>query len=829
MRGSGRGWLRADHWRQRKCNLRWFRTGSVRKRIACLRWKRWWLLLVVLLAANPVAVEGAQETLPSCWVSMEMEGYLDKLVEAINGEQQDVQKLVSLGSRSGCGKLWPEHKELLGLRLAEALANLNSTDPRALRTASWALEDVENSLSTIGLVTTEQVMAAMRGSEVVSSSKGLWKTPDSVDALRQSTQENLTGTGNNRVSHRLRALENWLDEQAAAIQSPAPVGTDTPRKQTGNGDGGGDEACSGSLLIWTAQASSQQWSASSLVEVIETCKSVGRIGDVSNAVAEELAKLVTDRERGSGSVRAHRESHRQIVSDLERVGNAFEVAEASDELVLFAGLLRSHLPQSQDTDLRVGLLPASDGEWPANVPGIQAMDEFIEDTARVKGNGLEGMLPALSGLLLSVLLALIVVVAVILKRQEELRRLAREGSFPLDLSGDSCTGNQIPRARSELRDGQGMPPTNGETESTSDVVGSGWLKKWIDEVGEWQEIVEKSIIPPAKSVVEFQREVKRCMRKVWGGDLSGSSSAGVDCEDEVEFARYFIKRMKEAGVAKEIENRVKELEAWRDKTQGSDNNGEELLIATTGSSVPVGPPSRPTAGTPELRNAEPAFTQSETGRGESSAPPDTKDRVSLSEHQKFMLAEAKGARELPKLLKVLNNLNRAATAHPWLRSMLFLRSDDLRSISQYVDAIRWIRNEIKSGQVVPRPIEDAFFHFDPRRWCATKLPDLVDLFHRSAQREHARGWPEEFTKVDQAFREALALAGLKVIDIELGKTEFNSKIHEVRDRITDPSLPDNAITGCLRVGFLKKVAPGGDEKVWRKAQVQVNLGGVRRA
>jgi len=95
-------------------------------------------------------------------------------------------------------------------------------------------------------------------------------------------------------------------------------------------------------------------------------------------------------------------------------------------------------------------------------------------------------------------------------------------------------------------------------------------------------------------------------------------------------------------------------------------------------------------------------------------------------------------------------------------------------------------------------ISDAF---KPLIWVRERFLDFADSFYHEYQKQLLKNEHQALTEAKSSVTEILQKANIKIIEIELGATQFDSKIHIARSTETNISYPNNVIMRVIRNGF----------------------------
>ncbi|MCP4004369.1 MAG: hypothetical protein GY725_09255, partial [bacterium] len=96
---------------------------------------------------------------------------------------------------------------------------------------------------------------------------------------------------------------------------------------------------------------------------------------------------------------------------------------------------------------------------------------------------------------------------------------------------------------------------------------------------------------------------------------------------------------------------------------------------------------------------------------------------------------------------------------------------------------------------------EELLRFKPAKWCFEELPELADMFlcHYQIAQSENRAAPLE--KAHEIVVRALAIGKLEPIEVIIGKTDFNNKIHIGRSSEQKPQYPTGTIVGVVKNGF----------------------------
>ena len=102
-------------------------------------------------------------------------------------------------------------------------------------------------------------------------------------------------------------------------------------------------------------------------------------------------------------------------------------------------------------------------------------------------------------------------------------------------------------------------------------------------------------------------------------------------------------------------------------------------------------------------------------------------------------------------------------------------------------------------------------------WLADQFPRFADAFYREYQSARLRRAPEALEEPRRLVDRLLEAVGLRVVDISLGRTAFDSRLHLGRSTTNDPAMPDGAVASVIRNGFERL-----DGSLAQQAEVIVN-------
>ncbi len=91
--------------------------------------------------------------------------------------------------------------------------------------------------------------------------------------------------------------------------------------------------------------------------------------------------------------------------------------------------------------------------------------------------------------------------------------------------------------------------------------------------------------------------------------------------------------------------------------------------------------------------------------------------------------------------------------------------------------------------------------FDLRQWIAGDFCRFADVFLRAYQTSELEGEASELAGGLATVREVLGWAEIEPIEIELGRTKFDSRLHTGQVGASDPRFPDGSIVRVDRSGF----------------------------
>ena len=151
-------------------------------------------------------------------------------------------------------------------------------------------------------------------------------------------------------------------------------------------------------------------------------------------------------------------------------------------------------------------------------------------------------------------------------------------------------------------------------------------------------------------------------------------------------------------------------------------------------------------------------------------------------------------------LAMIHNYFESPEAHPEQD----IDTPELRSWSELLSSLQSSRKIRK------------MLNFKLAGWIRSDFLEVADMFLREYLDRKQEKSDDSWDELNQIVLDVLAKADLKPVEIELGKTNYNSKKHIARSSISNNSLPDKVITGIIRNGFMQK------ERVIQQPQVTIN-------
>jgi hypothetical protein len=150
-------------------------------------------------------------------------------------------------------------------------------------------------------------------------------------------------------------------------------------------------------------------------------------------------------------------------------------------------------------------------------------------------------------------------------------------------------------------------------------------------------------------------------------------------------------------------------------------------------------------------------------------------------------------------------ISQLRSAPPGIHEETFL--DELKKANLYLGVLRF-----------SEPARD-ILRLDINGWLLDHFPSFADTFYREYQVLQRRGRVTQIEGVRELVDKVLSAAGLRVIEITLGRTLFDDRCHIARSTSSDMSIPDGTIAGVIRNGFEKS---DGGWTLHRQAEVIVN-------
>ena len=133
------------------------------------------------------------------------------------------------------------------------------------------------------------------------------------------------------------------------------------------------------------------------------------------------------------------------------------------------------------------------------------------------------------------------------------------------------------------------------------------------------------------------------------------------------------------------------------------------------------------------------------------------------------------------------------------------RLEDLREANIYLGLLR-------CSEAARDPLR-----LDFQDWLTDNFPRFADAFYREYQLAVRQGAAVGLDVSRKQVERLLESVGLRVVEITLGRTVFDNRLHMARSTAKDPSMPDGTIAGVIRNGFER--VEGG---LTQQAEVIVN-------
>jgi hypothetical protein len=145
-----------------------------------------------------------------------------------------------------------------------------------------------------------------------------------------------------------------------------------------------------------------------------------------------------------------------------------------------------------------------------------------------------------------------------------------------------------------------------------------------------------------------------------------------------------------------------------------------------------------------------------------------------------------------------------------------LQTLSIQNIEHEIDRIKEI-NQQMSYNLNSNDIH-SIKKFRPKIWIRESFVDFADSFMVTYQKQQLKNSHEHLEDAYEIIKETLKYSSLEPVDIKLGVTPFNSKVHIGRSTVSNADMPDKVIASVIRNGFYQS----GGKSFYRQPEVIIN-------